>query len=206
MPASPKTFSLEFPMETPKSFDRPRLPVLFAVFFKISAVTVGGGLTMIPVMEREFLEKRRWLTEEDMVDTVALVQSMPGIIAVNMALIMGYRMAKLPGAFTAALAVILPPFFSILIIASCFATISGQETVSAAFRSVRAAVCALILLSALKLGKKLLKRAFPVAVAVLAFLVFVFLPQVNAALVIALAGLAGWIVRTPREEEEERKS
>ena len=143
---------------------------------------------MIPVMEREFLEKRHWLTEEDMVDTVALVQSMPGIIAVNMALMMGYRMAKLPGAFTAALAVILPPFFSILIIASCFASISGQGTVSAAFRSVRAAVCALILLSALKLGKKLLKRAFPIAVAIIAFLVFVFLPQMNAALVIAFAG------------------
>ena len=188
-------------MENPARSDRPRLLVLFGIFFKISAVTVGGGLTMIPVMEREFLEKRRWLTEEDMVDTVALVQSMPGIIAVNMALMMGYRMAKLPGAFTAALAVILPPFLSILIIASCFASISGQETVSAAFRSVRAAVCALILLSALKLGRKLLKRAFPIAVAALAFLVFVFLPQVNAALVIALAGVAGWIVRAPGEEE-----
>ena len=195
-------------METPKSVERPRLLVLFAVFFKISAVTVGGGLTMIPVMEREFLEKRRWLSEEDMVDTVALVQSMPGIIAVNMALMTGYRMARLPGAFVSAFAVILPPFLSILLIATCFSTISGQATVSAAFRAVRAAVCALILLSALKLGKKLLKRMFPVVVAVCAFLIFILLPQVNAALVIALAGVAGWIVRTPREEEkeEERKS
>lgn len=191
-------------METPTSSDRPRLPVLFGVFFKISAVTVGGGLTMIPVMEREFLEKRRWLTEEDMIDTVALVQSMPGVIAVNMALMMGYRMAKLPGAIVSAIAVVIPPFLAILIVASCFSSISGQETVSAAFRTVRAAVCALILLSAVKMGKKLLKRAFPVAVAVCAFLVFVFFPQINAALVIALAGAAGWIVRTPEEEETPR--
>lgn len=188
-------------METPTSTEPPRLSVLFGVFFKISAVTVGGGLTMIPVMEREFLEKRRWLTEEDMIDAVAVVQSMPGVIAVNMALITGYRMAKLPGAFIAALAVVIPPFFAILIIASCFAAISGQETVSAAFRAVRAAVCALILLSALKLGRKLLKRAFPVVVTAAAFLVFVFLPQVNAALVIALAGVAGWFARSPEEQE-----
>ena len=126
---------------------------------------------------------------------------MPGVIAVNMALMMGYRMAKLPGALVSAIAVVIPPFLAILIVASSFSSISGQETVSAAFRTVRAAVCALILLSAVKMGKKLLKRAFPIAVAVCAFLIFVFLPQVNAALVIALAGAAGLIARTPEEEE-----
>ena len=70
-----------------------RLWTLFQVFFKISAVSVGGGLTMLPLMDREFVEKRNWMSESDMVDVVAIVQSVPGIIAVNMAILIGQRTA-----------------------------------------------------------------------------------------------------------------
>lgn len=170
-----------------------RLPVLFWSFFKISALTVGGGLTMIPVMEREFIDRRAWLTAEDMVDTLALVQSMPGVIAVNMALMIGYRTAGIPGAMTAAAGVTLPPFLVILAVAAFFRTLSSSETMSHIFRGVRAAVCALILLSAVNMGKKLLKAPFPWFTAVLSFLIFLLLPQVNVVYVILAAGIAGLI-------------
>lgn len=170
-----------------------RLPVLFWSFFKISAFTVGGGMTMIPVMEREFIDRHAWLTAEDMVDVVALVQSMPGVIAVNMALMIGYRIAGIPGAMTAAAGVTLPPFLVILAVAAFFRSLTGSETVSHIFRGVRAAVCALILLSAVKMGKKLLKAPFPWTVALLSFLIFLFLPQVNVVYVILAAGIAGLI-------------
>ena len=170
-----------------------RLPVLFWSFFKISALTVGGGLTMIPVMEREFIDRRAWLTAEDMVDTLALVQSMPGVIAVNMALMIGYRTAGIPGAMTAAAGVTLPPFLVILAVAAFFRTLSSSETMSHIFRGVRAAVCALILLSAVNMGKKLLKAPFPWFTAVLSFVIFLLLPQVNVVYVILAAGIAGLI-------------
>ncbi len=184
--------------------DFSRLPGLFLTFFKISAVTVGGGLTMIPVMEREFIEKRKWITGEDMVDSLALVQSMPGVIAVNMAIIIGYRTAKLPGALVSALGVAIPPFLAILVIASLFRSLSGNENVENVFRGVRAAVCALILLTAVSMGKKLLKSLFPCLVAGISFCIFVFLPDINAVLVIIAAGLAGLIYagRGLREKEK----
>lgn len=168
-----------------------RLYALFAVFFKISAITIGGGMVMIPVMEKEFLDKRKWLTRDDMLDTVALVQSMPGVIAVNMALMIGYRVAKLPGAMVAAFAVVIPPFLTILVIAFFFKTLSGNEKVSEIFCGVRAATSALILISVIKMGKKVLKNPFAITVAVVSFVILAFFPQVNVVYVIIAAGLAG---------------
>ena len=71
---------------------------LFRVFFSISAVALGGGLTMLPIMSREFVEKRGWLSDNDMLDTVAVMQSLPGIISINMAVLIGYRVSGIAGA------------------------------------------------------------------------------------------------------------
>ena len=71
---------------------------LFRVFFSISAVALGGGLTMLPIMSREFVEKRGWLSDNDMLDTVAVMQSLPGIISINMAVLIGYRVSGVLGA------------------------------------------------------------------------------------------------------------
>ena len=92
-----------------------RLLTLFTVFFKISAVAVGGGLTMLPMMSKEFSEDRKWISEEEMVDIVAIVQSVPGIIAVNMAILTGSRVAGLPGVLVASVGVVLPPVIVILL-------------------------------------------------------------------------------------------
>ncbi len=167
-----------------------RLTELFIIFFKISAVSVGGGLTMLPLMTREFVEKRRWLTDEDMVDTVAVMQSVPGIIAINMGILIGYKVAKLPGVLAAAVAVVLPPFIVIVIIAMFIMNLQGSAAADQIFLGVRAAVCALILVSVIKLSRQILKGVFPLTVAAIGFISLVFF-NVNAIWLIAAAAAAG---------------
>ena len=167
-----------------------RLRTLFKVFFKISAVTLGGGLAMLPLMSDEFVEKRKYLSEEEMVDIVAVVQSLPGIIAVNMGVLIGYRTAGIAGAMVAAVAVVLPPFVAILVMAGCFRSLYGSETVDHIFLGVRAAVCALILLAVIKLGKTMWSSWFNRVVAGCGFVALVFF-NVNAIALVVAGGVAG---------------
>ncbi len=170
-----------------------RLQVLFWVFLSISAVSLGGGLAMLPIMSREFVTKRQWLTNDDMIDTIALMQSLPGIIATNMAVLIGYRVAGIPGALAGSAGVAVPPFVVIMVIAALFRQLTGNPAVDHIFLGVRSAICALILLTAIKLARQILKGAFEIVVAALSFLVLVFVP-VNAVWIIILAGLAGLAV------------
>ena len=195
----------------PKEQDQPgesraeRLRILASVFFKISSLALGGGLTMIPPIEAEFTEKRQWMTKDELVDCVAAVQSMPGIIGANLAIAVGYRTAGIPGALAAVFGMALSPFLVILLIAMCFLSLSRYEWIESAFSGVRAATCALILLTAVKMGKDMLKSPFPVCVAAAAFCFLLFLPQVNAAWVI-LGGAAAGILRfSARKLREERR-
>ena len=143
---------------------------LFWVFLSISAVALGGGLTMLPIMSREFVEKRNWLTDNDMVDTVAVMQSMPGIIAINMGVLIGYRVAGVIGAVFSVIGVILPPSIFILIIAMFMKSLSGSEPLDHIFLGVRAAVSAMILLSAIKMGKQIIKGKAAAVIAVAGFI------------------------------------
>ena len=92
-----------------------RLKVLFSAFFRISMVAVGGGLTMLPLIEAEFVEKRKWMTHDEMVDIVAVVQSMPGIIGCNMSVAIGKSIGGIPGILAATLGMAMPPFVVIVI-------------------------------------------------------------------------------------------
>lgn len=170
-----------------------RLRVLFCAFFKISLLAVGGGLTMLPLIEAEFVEKRKWMTHEEMVDIVAVVQSMPGIIGANMSVAIGKSIAGIPGLFAATLGMALPPFAAIVLIAMCFLSYSNAPWLENAFLGVRAAICALFVLAAIKLGKSVLKSPFPVVLFVIAFLVLVLLPGLNAIWVILSGAAAGLI-------------
>ena len=170
-----------------------RLRVLFCAFFRISMVAVGGGLTMLPLIEAEFVEKRRWMTHEEMVDIVAVVQSMPGIIGCNMSVAIGKSIGGIPGIFAATLGMAMPPFVVIVLIAMCFLNYSDAAWLNDAFLGVRAAICALFVLAALKLGKSVLKTPFPVVLFVIAFLILVLFPQLNAVWVILGGAAAGLI-------------
>ena len=133
-----------------------RLLTLSWIFLYISGVTLGGGMAMLPVMQREFVEKRNWLTEKEMIDIVAVMQSLPGIIAVNMSVLIGYRICGIAGAIAAAFSAVAVPFLVIVLLATGHSMLSASPILDHIFLGVRAGVAALILLSAIKLAKKVL--------------------------------------------------
>ena len=170
-----------------------RLLTLVTVFFKISAVAVGGGLTMLPMMSKEFSEDRKWVSEEEMVDIVAIVQSVPGIIAVNMAILTGSRVAGLPGVLVASVGVVLPPVIVITLLAALFSQFSGNATMDHIFLGVRAAVSALILLSVIKMSRSVLKTLAAKVIALSGFLLLVVF-SVDAVGMIVGAAVVGLVL------------
>jgi chromate transporter len=128
------------------------LGLLFWKFFKIGLFTFGGGFAMIPLMEREII-KNKWITHEDITDIVAISQSIPGAVAVNMSLFVGYRINKKIGAIVAVLGCITPSIILIILIASLFTQIQDYEIIQNGFTGVLIAVVALIIVSAVKVGK-----------------------------------------------------
>ncbi len=94
-----------------------KIGLLFSTFFKIGAFTFGGGYAMIPLIQREIAEKRKWITEDDILDIIAIAESTPGPIAVNSATFVGYKVAGFWGAFVSTLGVVLPSFVIITVIA-----------------------------------------------------------------------------------------
>ena len=117
---------------------------LFTTFFKIGLFTFGGGYAMIPLIQREVIERRKWIEEKDFLDMLVLAQSTPGPIAVNTAVFVGYKIAGVLGAIMATLGTVLPSFIIILLLALFFAEVRENRYVDAAFRAMRPAVVALI--------------------------------------------------------------
>lgn len=151
------------------------LPDLAFVFFWISTVTLGGGMAMLPLMDREFVEKRRWLTPQEMVDIVAVMQSLPGLIAVNMAVLIGYRVKGVTGALVAAFASVLSPFAIIVVIASGLSSLSDTPTLDHIFLGVRAGCAALIFMSLFKLVKQVMDGPLAWSLGAIAFVASVVL-------------------------------
>lgn len=169
---------------------------LFLSFFKIGAFTFGGGWAMISIIEKEIVDRKGWIEREEFLDLLAVAQSLPGILAVNISVAVGDKLRGMRGATSAALGTILPSFLIILCIA-IFLTpdlIKNNETLSAIFKGVRPAVVALIIApvisSARAAGIGWKTVWIPVAVALL---IWSRLPVVsNPILYIVLGGAGGW--------------
>lgn len=164
---------------------------LFITFVKIGMFTIGGGYAMIPLIEREVVN-RGWLNKQDFMDLFAVTQSLPGIFAVNISIFVGYKLKKLKGSILCALGTILPSFFIILIIALFFNRFQDNEWVMKIFNGIRPAVVALILIPCISAAKALrLKRMeliFPLAGALL-----IWKAGVSPAYIV-LAGIAGGLI------------
>lgn len=117
---------------------------LFTSFLKIGAFTFGGGFAMIPLIEREMIDRRGWIERNDFLELLTLAQSAPGPIALNAAVFVGYKIAGLRGALSAVAGVVLPSFVIILLIAMYFTGVRENRYVDAAFKGMRPAVVALI--------------------------------------------------------------
>ena len=126
---------------------------LFVSFFKIGTFTIGGGYAMIPLMEKELVDKRQWLSREEFMDMMALSQAMPGIFAGNMATSLGYKLRGVRGALAAIAGNILVPIGIIILIAIFFRHFQDNRIVEAVFKGIRPAVVALIAAPVFKMAK-----------------------------------------------------
>lgn len=126
---------------------------LFLTFFKIGLMTVGGGYAMIPVMQRKIVEDYGWLNKEEFLNALSLSQSSPGAIAINASVHIGYKMKGIRGALVSAIGTSLPSFLIIILVSLFFFNLRELEQVENAFKGVRAAVVAMILLSFIQLLK-----------------------------------------------------
>ena len=140
---------------------------LFACFFKIGAFTLGGGYAMLPLIQQEIVDKRKWIDSDEFLELLALAQSAPGPIAVNTAVFVGYKLLGIAGVLATVLGSILPSFVIILVIAMYLKDIRKYHCVEAAFKALRPAVVALILVPVINNSKKFKKSVVPYAVAIL---------------------------------------
>ena len=132
-------------------------------------------MAMLPVLDREFVERRKWLTSQEMLDVVAIMQSLPGLIVINMAVLIGYRVKGVGGALVSALGAVVTPFAIIAVIARCLALMAEYPTLDHIFLGIRAGTAALILMSLAKLAKSALTGRFAQALAAGAFFAAVVL-------------------------------
>lgn len=130
---------------------------------------------MLPLMEREFVEKRKWLTSQEMIDIIAVMQSLPGLIAVNMAVLVGYRVKGVGGACAAAFGSVISPFLVILILASGLSRLGDSATLQHIFLGIRAGTAALILLSLIRLAQRVLTSPLAWTLGVFGFVAAVIL-------------------------------
>lgn len=168
---------------------------LFTVFAGIGAVTFGGGYAMLPILQREVVEKRGWATEEELMDYYAIGQCTPGIIAINVATFIGYKEAGLLGGVLATFGVVSPSIVIITIISMFLETFADLPVVRHAFTGIRAAVTVLILDSVLKVGKKAVVD-LPCSVICFAVLLATSMFRISPAVSVVISGLAGWLLKT----------
>lgn len=172
---------------------------LFLIFAKIGAVTFGGGYAMLPILQREIVEKYKWADEDELLDYFAIGQCTPGIIAVNTATFIGHKNKGVLGGIFATLGVIAPSIVIITIITAFIRNFAELPVVIHAFNGIRICVCVLILNAVLKLAKTALVDAWSAAIFVSVFLlaaVFDF----SAVLLVILAGAVGYVIKRFKKE------
>lgn len=166
--------------------------VLFLTFFKIGAFTFGGGYAMIPLIQKEVVESKAWITDEDILDIFAIAESTPGPIAINSATFVGYKIAGVLGSFCATLGVVLPSFVVISLISLVLREFSQIKAVQFAFRGIRAGVLALIVKALISMYKQCPKYAYTYVLMGAAF-IFAAFTNINAIYIILACGILGLI-------------
>lgn len=166
---------------------------LFAIFFKMGSFTFGGGYAMLPIIQEEIVNKRKWATDEEILDYYAIGQSTPGIIAVNTATFIGYNQKGIIGGIIATLGIVSPSIIIITIIAAFFKNFQDYAIVQHAFAGIRVVVAALIFNTVLKMYKDSVKDWVGIFLFVASFLLLVFL-DITQIIVIIISAIVG-IVR-----------
>lgn len=160
---------------------------LFLTFLKIGAFTFGGGYAMIPLIERELADNKKWITKDEILDTIAISESTPGPIAVNIATFVGYNICGGLGAFFATLGIVMPSFVIICILSILLNAYSYLTPIKYAFFGIRAGVLALVVNAFVSMFRKCPKGVKSYVIMALAFLVVTF---TNANVIFIIIGCA----------------
>ena len=165
---------------------------LFLSTFYLSAFTFGGGYVIVPLMRKKFVEQLQWIDEEEMLNLIALAQSAPGAMAVNTSILVGYRLAGLPGAFITILGTILPPLVILSIISLFYAAFKQSPAVNAVLKGMGAGVAAVVADAVFKMAGNILKARswFSSLIMIVAFTA-IFLLGIDLKIIILASGIAG---------------
>lgn len=170
---------------------------LFLTFCRIGGLTFGGGYAMLPMIQKEIVEEKKWATEEEVLDYYAVGQCTPGVIAVNTATFIGYKVQGILGAIVATLGVVFPSIVIITIIAAVLKNFADLAIVQHAFSGIRVVVIALIINAIIKLAKTSIKNPLTLIIAIIAFILVAFI-NLSPIYVVIAAGLIGLILNNTR--------
>lgn len=163
---------------------------LFAINFRISAFTFGGGYIVIPMIKKEFVEKKKLFGEEELMDLAAIAQSSPGAIAVNLSVLAGFKTAGFLGAVISCIAAVAPPIIILTIISAAYSAFSSSRTIAAILKGMEAGVAALIVSMSADMCRMICKNKHTISI-LLMVLAFIgsFVLQINVALILVFCVL-----------------
>ncbi|WP_242491836.1 chromate transporter [Miniphocaeibacter massiliensis] len=140
---------------------------MFRVFFMIGAFTIGGGYAMVPIIEKEVVDKKKWLNNKEFMEALAVAQSLPGVLAVNLSIYIGLKIKGYKGAFSCMIGAVLPSFLIILLVANFYNKLADTKIVDKIFKGALPAVAAVIAAAVYTLGKKSKFKYYHYIVAIL---------------------------------------
>ena len=168
---------------------------LFASFFKIGLVTFGGGLAMLPILKRDLVDSKDWLTEDEILDYFAIGQSTPGVIAVNVATFVGYKRAGVIGSVFSTSGIVFPSLIIISLIAAFVSNFNELAWVQKALKGINVAVSVLLVKAVFSFGKKTVFDLCTFLIAALSF-VLMFAFKVQGVWIVIGSALSGWLFQT----------
>lgn len=180
-----------------------RCLTLFLTFLRIGAFTFGGGYAMIPLIQRETVEKHKWISDDDILEIIAIAESTPGPIAINSATFVGYKVAGFWGSFCATFGVVLPSYIIISIISLLLQQFHDIQAVRYAFFGIRAGVLALILKSLWTMFRKIKMSVIPYIIMAASFILAAF-TEINVLFIIAGSAVFGIVTSLITERKEKQ--
>lgn len=188
------------PEETASRPERRALS-LFLYFFKVGFYTFGGGWSIVAQIQKEYVERRKWITEEELLDITSVGRSLPGLMIGNVSYLFGYHVAGLPGAVASVIGISLPSLIVLTIVTWCYTMFKDNLYVSRAMAGVRATVVPIILVAALKLSRAALPEKISWAFLILGLVLYLFL-GVSCIWIMVISGLAGLLLQTLRQRRK----
>lgn len=174
---------------------------IYKTFFKVGTLLLGGGYVILPLLQSELVEKKNWVNHDELCEYYALGQSVPGIIAANMSIFVGYKLLRQKGAFAAATGIVTPAFLAIVLIAKILQELIKYQFIKSIFWGVGVGVVILVILAVKEMWKKSIVDNFSLAIFISAFILSAVL-KVSPAIIIIASAIAGIIYKLRLEKQK----